>query len=1239
MIRYLHEYQNWIENVDKKVKNIKMKNMKAKYLFTALALPALFAACTNDEFEQIQTPEKIDESVFAGRAVGDLTVTTIGEGAETRAGGNVDSDGTLRWVITNEDDWLGAAVVDYADKFGAIVNRKDFPNYAITNLPFVPDPNVKYPSSATTFSPTTAVVDGAYLFYNRYYGQSTEKRDFRHTIDAITHVNPTDTDYTHLGTADNEGDKENKGQNFFLSPIIDMQVGQDKQATPIMLTSAYNIAQFTFKTDLLPEYYEQEDGFRIHKIELRTMNAKTPFHRTLILNPAAIADLQKKVGVGTTNEFKENGAIITGNRTAEAIRATLEKVIEGMKDPGEGQKANIGDYEDETDLLTFQINSNGKDYYSITDKDQELKLLLILPAGNYSQNETDLPKAIQGKTKGVFKLSVYTSEGVYHSLLITSQPDYKLRRGVKSLFPEQTMIIKHGKTNLETEELKTEFTVNTDEDWRYAIRYINEHALEYNEGNKWHTPLITINAEEVEVDMANKDSRLPNYPVKYSGNAILNLVNVGTYNFDPTKVILDDDYRPTIKIEETTAELNFNMAVKDGIKINETVVGVDGESITAALKLDSKATINIKDGIEVNFETLNSYTALNVADAESAVKAAKVNVSGESIMEGTTVFGAYSQITLTGAASTAGTLDVNNNAVMTAKATYTNSAVATIDRDAKMVLEKGGTNKGTINVKVTGLLDVSKATFTNAAGAALILVAEESGEWDNGDRSIATIKTLVNNGSINIQAGGKEKGTWGGLLEVTSKVTNGAQGNILVNGEFVASKATGVNDGIIQLGKDNYAVIELDGDQFKSQNNGYIEITAPTVYRTFAGYYSKPNQLKDVKGTIVATMNAETLATVWAHHLEYFAKGQETAWQVINKINVEGVLSFSAEQTAMYYKNLVLTNGAEIAAAKANATLTFGKVQVAENAAAAFKSTNAYTLECADIEILKGAKLENGNNVKVYIIPSLTFAEANSATANTKLTINGTLNNYGQLHTTLKEAPTVLKAVVGANGMLNNMGTIGSPAKNPVYYAGTELKLINAINKAYYDFVYTWIIKKSSGSWNWAGSSEVSQSARSWTLFHNYVKALQNYAIWNAESGHPQVAKIGNDYYYITTTGNGSEAAIGSSTNYQSLTVEVQDAVLKIGTKTSDNYIALGTNGAKNYSLIKSAYTTATNVEYQANEHIKKYGHLQDFLFVYVNNGAIKFNNTGAKAYGLIKTNNGTISGEFTEKYDYLLDE
>lgn len=1216
--------------------------MKAKYLFTALALPALFAACTNDEFEQMQTPEKIDESVFAGRAVGDLTVFTANEDTETRAGGVVDASGKLKWVITGENDWLGAAVVDYGKGEEIVGPSKGYDNYVITNLPFVPQAS-SYPTTAADFKPTTAVVDGAYLFYNRYYGQSTNRRDFRHTIDAITYVDPTDTEYTHLGTADNEGDKENKGQNFFLSPIVDMKVGQDMKATPIMLTSAYNIAEFTFKTDLLPEYYNQEDGFRIHKIELRTMNQDTKFHRTLVLDPAKIAILQQEVAEGTTNEFKSNGAIITQGRSSDEIIGTLTKVTKAMQIPGEGQNANIGTYGDETDLLTFQVKSNGKDYYSITDKDQEVKLLLILPAGNYSQNETDLPKAIQGKTKGVFKLSVYTSEGVYHSLLVTSQSDYILKRGVKSVFPAQTMIIKHGETNLETEELKTEFTVNTDEDWRYAIRYINEHALEYNEGNKWHTPLITINADKVEVDMANEDSRLPNYPVKYSGNAILNLNHVGTYDFDPTKVILDADNRPTIKIEDATAVLNFKMAVKDGIMNHEKVVGVDGKSITAALKLDSKATINIKDGIEVNFELLKSYTALNVADAESAVKAAKVNVSGESIMEGTTVFGAYSQITLTGAASTAGTLDVNSNAVMTAKATYTNSAVATIDSDAKMVLEKGGTNKGTINVKVTGLLDVSKATFTNAAGAALILVAEESGVWDNGDRSIATIKTLVNNGSINIQAGGKEKGTWGGLLEVTSKVTNGAQGNILVNGEFVASKATGVNDGIIQLGKDNYAVIELNGDQFKSQNNGYIEITAPTVYRTFAGYYSKPNKLKNVKGTIVATMNAETLATVWAHHLEYSAKSQETAWQVINKINVEGVLSFSAEQTAMYYKNLVLTNGAEIAAAKANATLKFEKVQVAENAAAAFKSTNAYTLECADIEILKGAKLENGKNVKVYIIPSLTFGEANSATANAKLTINGTLKNYGELHTT-QGKDQVLKAVVGANGELNNLGTIGSPAMNPVYYAGATLKLINAINKAYYDFVNIWQIKEKSGS-SWSGSyataSVLSKNKRTWNLFYQYVSALQNYSNWASLSGHAEVALISGNCYFIESSAadNGTRPAIGSSTNYQSLTDEVQNAVLKIGTNTSDDYIALGTNGEKDYSLIKSTYNTATNVPLTANEHIKAYGYLQDYLFVYENNGAVKFNNTGAKAYGLIKTNNGTISGEFTEKYDYLLEE
>jgi len=1195
--------------------------MKAKYLFTALALPALFAACTNDEFEQIQTPEKIDESVFAGRAVGDLTVFTANEDAETRAGGDVDASGKLKWVITGEDDWLGAAVVDYGKDEAIVGPSTGYDNYVITNLPFVPQAS-SYPTTAADFKPTTAVVDGAYLFYNRYYGQSTNRRDFRHTIDAITYVDPTDTEYTHLGTADNAGDEENKGQNFFLSPIVDMKVGQDMKATPIMLTSAYNIAQFTFKTDLLPEYYEQEDGFRIHKIELRTMNDNTKFHRTLILDPAKIADLQKKYAetnklVGT--EFKDNGAIITANRSDEEIVTTLKKITKEMQDPGEEQKANIGAYEDETSLLTFQVKSNGKDYYSITDKDQEVKLLLILPAGNYSQNETDLPKAIQGKTKGVFKLSVYTSEGVYHSLLVTSQSDYILKRGVKSVFPAQTMIIKHGETNLETEELKTEFTVNTDEDWRYAIRYINEHALEYNEGNKWHTPHIIINAKEVTVDRNNKDSWLPDYPVKYTGNATLNLKNVGTYNFDPTKVILDATNRPIIKIEDATAVLNFNMAVKAGIKNYEGVVGVDGESITAALKLDSKATINIKDGIEVNFETLNSYTALNVADAETADNAAVINVSGASNMEGATTFGAYSKVTLKGTASTAGTLDINNNAVMTAKAGYTNSAVATIERDAQMVLEDGGTNKGTINVKVTGLLNVSNATFTNAADAVLILVAEESGEWDNGDRSIAEIKTLDNSGEIEIMAGGKEKGTWGGLLNVTSSVTNRSTGEILVNGEFIVTgTASSVNDGVIKLQGDNYAVIQLNGSKFKSQNAGYIEITAPNVYRTFAGYYSKPNKLKGVKGTIVATMNAETLATVWAHHLEYYAN-QETAWQVINKINVDGTLSFSADQTAVSKKDLVLTNGAQVAAAKADAILTFGKVQVAENATAAFKSANAYTLKCANIEILKGANLENGNNVKVNIIPSLTFDAANKATTNTMLTINGTLKNYGELHTT-QGKDQVLKAVVGANGELNNLGTIGSPAIGITYWTNSDLKNIDAINLEYYNFKNVYGVRKSATQS--LGNSYLTAREKTWEMF----------VLWQNAIIEPNgVFTDGTNYYKVSKADGSTEEQKSSLTNAQKQILKSTIAATQVGYKYLDN-------GTKK-DLIINIKSDSKPTVWSGQKLVREYGYLQDYLFVYENNGAVKFNNTGAKAYGLIKTNNGTISGEFTEKYDYLLEE
>ena len=94
--------------------------MKAKYFLAFMVLPALFAACTNDDFETVQT-DPIQNSVLKDRAQGELVLTaskTGGEAdAQTRIVGEAAGTG-INWLWEDANDKIGATVVDYKDTKG-----------------------------------------------------------------------------------------------------------------------------------------------------------------------------------------------------------------------------------------------------------------------------------------------------------------------------------------------------------------------------------------------------------------------------------------------------------------------------------------------------------------------------------------------------------------------------------------------------------------------------------------------------------------------------------------------------------------------------------------------------------------------------------------------------------------------------------------------------------------------------------------------------------------------------------------------------------------------------------------------------------------------------------------------------------------------------------------------------------------------------------------------------------------
>lgn len=1180
--------------------------MKAKFLLGALVFPMIFGACTNDIFEQEQQPVAFpDNSLLDGRATLNpvLSVERIGaEEAQTRVVGDITNSG-IEWKWSGPSDGLGAVVVDYAQD-NAIVDLANYPKYAITNYPFMP--NIDGAQSSAQFTTNTAVVEGAYIFYSQYDGKLIKKSVISDEIPRVQIVNAgKEAGLRQIGSErGTDGSKE--GQNLFVSPIVNISL-EEGQATefPLALTSANSILHIQLNADLADNYW---GNFSVNKIVLKALNDETPFYRSLTLNPKAIETLQAEVRTEyPTLAWMDNNAINGNSSLAkETVTAVLNKIMSRNSDgkvDTDASVPSIGEKADPTQDLVYQLENK---FTFDQDGNKVFDLYVIMPAGEYLKGTGTTE--YEGKSAGALQMTVYTSEGTYNTYLGSSSEKLIAHRG-ELINITKTLKIKPGDTNINLYDFENEgFDVETTEDWEYAIDYINNHLDRFGQGSTWSTPKLNLKGEEI---VLNEGYYFPEYPVSYSGDATTLIVKgAGAYTINAKNVVLDPTHNPTIKFENSDATVAFSNV-----------------SATSEFNLISAAQINIAEGQALTFKKLESSKGLQVG-AKAAVT---INSDEDVVLNGENTFATGSIVTATttgkvtlnnatlnastvalnGATNeTTGELAVNANAALTVNGAYTNEAVATIDGNATATLNGVSVNEGEINVEVEGALNATKASFTN--NGSLTLKGTDK-EMDDDARSKATFKELVNNNTIVVEKGGTNKGTYGGCLTVNTKVTNNVNGTISVNGEFFATTATGTNYGVVKLMGDKYAVIQLSGSKFKSQNDGYIEITDPTAYEMFNTYYTIHNDLTGVEGPIVATLSQENWPTVWSNYKKYNSV-QETAWKVINTIRVEGTLEFTQEQTAdVEAKDLILseTSGIKNAETSANKTLTFNNIIVEKNAKATFASAVACSLKCANINIEEGATLDNNKNVKVFVEPALVYATANTNADNTMLTVNGTLNNNGEIHTTVAQEK-VLKAIVGKGASINNYGKIGTAAINTVNWSKTELTNIDAINGKFFDFVYTYYVRVADSS-NFSGASALENNtrARTWALF----------VAWqNAERDQNGVFEYDGRYYKVSVSEGDRTEVATLSDQQKKMLVEDFNAM-----KNKYKY-----NGNKD--LIKNAAKSDWSVTGQT--YVKSYGHIQDFIFIYLNEGTVVLNNPGATAYGFIKDNtNGTLTGTFTQDY------
>lgn len=975
--------------------------MKTKYILTALALPALFAACTNDTFVT-ETPTE-NNSALQGRALMQLVLEAEkGTDADTRVVGGIADNGGINWYWEDNQDKIGAVVVDFGKKLDNIepiqrevVDLENYPDYAITNYPFAP--NITGLSRSANFSTPTAVRSGAYIFYNRYDGKATERGVISHEIDRLVHVSEGEkAGLVQVGT--NYENEENKGQNFFISPIVNLAIPDGEEGakiqTPINLQSVHHVLQFTLKAEVDNKYLAQDGGFQIHKIELTTMGEGDEFMRKLTIDPSKIAGIQKELAKENPGLFMANGAIDAMNLDKATTSEALRLVNEALADP----ENKIGELSEPTEDLVYQLDNT----FKFTEADQTMKLMVILPAATYNVgNKGTEDPAYGGKEKGVFHLRIYTSEGTYDEYLLDSKKTFK--RGLMTNIT-RTLKIKGGETNINLYDLSKGFDVETTEDYNFAIDYINAHPRDFGEGSKWGVPTLNfINEGPIEVDMAHY---FPAYPVKYLGGATLVMKDKKqAYEFDPENVILGEgEMRPTIKIADKESSITFKKDIK-------TVAGkTDGTDYTAALKLISDAKVIVSEGKEVNFELLESGQSLDI-NSKATVKA-----GGETLTEGA--------------------VNVKEGAKLTTDGVYKNTAVMNIAKDAVVRTNEKATNEGEITVEGLGkLIAAENTTFTNAktednTGKIIVKALNLPGMNDKS-RAEASFATLENEGELTVEASVSYKGTYGGLVTIGTLNNSGTVSN---NGETRVA-TTMNNTGTVTLESDPYALLDIKAGG--STGSGSIVLADATQYEMFDSYYTGRNNLKAVTGVIETTLNQADYKKVMENYATYKGK-QETAWEELNKITVNGEVKLGATLTDD--KDFVLAGGATLNAIEAltinslvadgkNTAVAGGTITVAETAVVA---------ENADMTV-------NVNATVIFDDPA----------QNPVLTIDGKLLNKGYMDAVKGSKPTTdIFVIINKTGELVNEGKMSMEAANKYEGAGYDAveKLIEDLKVSATDF-------------------------------------------------------------------------------------------------------------------------------------------------------------------------------------------
>lgn len=672
--------------------------MKTKHIFSAFMLATLAAACTNEEFEAVNSNVNAEGRIELGQ----ITLSLDDEANTRYAVGPNFND-----LTAEIGDELGACLIDIPN--GSSSEKEPKSNYKLTDYIST---NYSFKFDGSAWVSEAKMVEGNYMFYAPYNAEHATRKPITAKLNPVQQLalnaDGTIDELSTIKELKESGEVMVVGHKF-----ISAEDGK--------IVSAKLLPIYAYPLVALTNSYKEKNG---------TYNESgTP--TDLVINQIVVT---KTKGFTTTAEFDFDGTNGTSNWTA--ITAT------------DGFVANLRNfsYVDEADQDkvkekkgVFAENNGSKAAYTnnlMNTNDRLTSSAIVvkapnnaytLKAGTSMQFHVVIPAASYNSNK--LTIEVYTNKGVFTvdnidgTIAAGKRYPCSEYNGDGSLInPSEAGDAEAGdvfSVNMERPGTASENVVATTED---LVTLINN----YNAGTETQTLSIKPLNEDVEVNAAVMSAirakANTQLTVKFTASATIST------NINTNKTV---EFAAGAVIKEGTITLSdgAKFSTTGSLTIKGGTVTIDGAEFATATIVNNGGEVVVKSNITTLNNTSGSVS-LESKDATGTI----VNAGGTvNVKAGT----AASQLTYTATINNeAGTLNVGQFATISTaiaanggvnKATIENYGTLTVaENTAKGTIN----NYGTLTVKNNGFIDMKTSS------SKVTLSADGSGRIKNNADAI-----------------------------------------------------------------------------------------------------------------------------------------------------------------------------------------------------------------------------------------------------------------------------------------------------------------------------------------------------------------------------------------------------------------------------------------------------------------------------------------------------------------------